>query len=279
MSKQYIPKAEYDYGAVAELEEGKSLRLVHFGCGDGKNLSVIKDGGTVVGHCFKCKGIVAHKTSIPSLYPVWSPGAMATPSLVTDPANYNGYTAAYLAEYGILGSDMADRGISICSDSLRMAFRFKPPETESIAAVIRSNKPGMPKWTMWKKIGDLRLFEIPKSTPMIEPALSESTAILVEDLLSAVKVASATGENVVCTFGTSVGADEMAYLITHYDRFIVWYDYDPPGIKEGKNITASLNQFADATQICETTRLGSDPKHFPRSAIRNIIREQVIYAK
>jgi DNA primase len=88
----------------------------------------------------------------------------------------------------------------------------------------------------------------------------------------------ATGENVVCTFGTSVGADEMAYLITKYDRFLVWYDYDPPGIKEGKNVTASLEQFADASQICENTRHGRDPKHFPRAAIRNIIKEYV-YAK
>ena len=276
--KKYIPKAEYDYDMVSELEEGKSLRLVHEGCGAGKNLSVHKDGGTVIGHCFKCKGIIAHKTNIPSLYTVFGPDAMFAPSIVTASANYSGEVAVYLADYGIMSSDMSNYGISICSDSVRMAFRFKPPETGDIAAVIRSNKPGMPKWSMWKKNGDLRLFEIPKTIAVLDPALTESTVILVEDLLSAVKVATATGENVVCTFGTSVGADEMAYLITHYDRFLVWYDYDPPGIKEGKNVTASLAQFADASQICESTRHGTDPKHFPRAAIRNIIKGYV-YAK
>lgn len=271
----YISKSEYDYAKVEDMEEGSHIRIQHLGCGRDKDLSITKKGGIVYGHCFKCKGIVAFKAGIRNVYAPEESGIKSRSTMLSSPLTApDDQTREYLAKYGLSVFDMLGAKVLVSStlDGGSTVFEFESPgKDKRLNALARSHKPGASKWILrTNNTEGLNLYESPVVT---------DTVVLCEDLLSAVKVHKHCAMTTIATLGTSMGADEMVYVLENYTGIIVFYDFDGPGVREARELVRSFEQFTK--KVDDTYRskwahlIGLDPKDLNAVEIRDIVHDAV----
>lgn len=271
----YISKSEYDYAKVEDMEEGSHIRIQHLGCGRDKDLSITKKGGIVYGHCFKCKGIVAFKAGIRNVYAPEESGIKSRSTMLSFPlTSPDDQTREYLAKYGLSVFDMLGAKVLVSStlDGGSTVFEFESPgKDKRLNALARSHKKGTSKWILRTNNPDgLNLYESPVVT---------DTVVLCEDLLSAVKVHKHCAMTTIATLGTSMGADEMVYVLENYSGIVVFYDFDAPGILSARDLVRSFEQFTkkvDDTYRSKWAHLMElDPKDFNAVEIRDIVHDAV----
>lgn len=96
---------------------------------------------------------------------------------------------------------------------------------------------------------------------------SSSTVILVEDVLSALRV-SALGWDALALCGTELHPEAANFILTEgYKRAIVFLDGDNPTVQmKTRTIAKKLSWLS--TTIIET---GQDPKNYPDSQLAEIL--------
>lgn len=272
----YISKSEYDYAKVEDMEDGSHIRIQHIGCGRDKDLSITKKGGIVYGHCFKCKGIVAFKAGIRNVYSPEETTTKSRSSVFSSPlsSSESDQTREYLAKYGLNVFDMLGAKVLVSStlDGGSTVFQFESPgKDRRLNTLARNHKPGSSKWILrTNNTEGLNLYESPVVT---------DTVVLCEDLLSAVKVHKHCDLTTIATLGTSMGADEMVYVLENYSGIVVFYDFDAPGILSARDLVRSFEQFTkkvDDTYRSKWAHLMElDPKDFNAVEIRDIVHDAV----
>jgi hypothetical protein len=95
--------------------------------------------------------------------------------------------------------------------------------------------------------------------------INNNKIILVEDILSAIKVHKATGQDVIALLNTSVTAD-LIPLVSGYDKAYLWLDYDQR-TKVMKKVLYLQGWGIDAKAIVTE----QDPKAIPLNRINSII--------
>ena len=95
----------------------------------------------------------------------------------------------------------------------------------------------------------------------------DSTVIIVEDIISAIRVRVATSYRVIALRGTSCSDEKLLSIIKQGDNFIVWLDSDLPGKKASKKLGNRLT-WAGQVRYISTER---DPKFYSDAEIQSII--------
>lgn len=102
--------------------------------------------------------------------------------------------------------------------------------------------------------------------------LAEDMVVIVEDMLSAVRVAEMN--DCVCLYGTELSDEILVRLATNgFKRGVIWLDWDNHTVrKKGVNISDRLTMVGiRGTIMVDTT----DPKHFTYSEIENILKDKL----
>jgi hypothetical protein len=177
----------------------------------GDNLVVYPDGGK---HCFACKwhvwpkqyGIVnKDKNDESNKYKALLPFDFTreVPSSALP----------WLLQYSLPYSYWAPM-LGYSPSSERLVFQVGQPTAFSIGRYVGTNHPGSRKWYVW---GDCHKH--------VEVIGDGPTVVLVEDLISAHKVAAA-GYLAVPLFGTHVHNPVIYYLLTTDKPVVLWLDND-----------------------------------------------------
>ena len=117
--------------------------------------------------------------------------------------------------------------------------------------------PKHPKWTSkgnYKNLG--KVYHPPLTTP------KDSSIILVEDVISAIKISRTTP--CLCLFGSFVDLNKICtiYKEKHPKNFIIWLDKDKE--KESRLYSLQLNKIGIPTSVISTTL---DPKSYSSNEI------------
>lgn len=102
-----------------------------------------------------------------------------------------------------------------------------------------------------------------------EATIEPSVAVITEDLLSATRVAHATGFLGVAAQGTSLDRDAVIRLAKRVDEVIVWLDPDVWGRRGALSIR---EQFANIGVPVRDIKSDSDPKFYSDDVIRELVQ-------
>lgn len=100
------------------------------------------------------------------------------------------------------------------------------------------------------------------------PIISGSTVVLVEDILSAIKVGRQYPA--VALLGTNCDVGTKNWLIKNYKRFIIFLDDDNKIVRRNQRVLK--NTFDTMGEAHIITGVGRDPKYLSNSELRDIIK-------
>lgn len=163
-----------------------------------------------------------------------------------------------LAKYGIYEGSMWHH--TMYSRKYNRLYLFTEDGAWSSRAVDNSVAP---KWIHTTKF------------TMLSCGKPTENVIIVEDLISALKVARALFQevmfyDVMCAHGTGLSDDHVAHLLK-YGKAILAYDGDDAGEQATRTSTRKLAPFLDVC-VFKTPR-GKDPKDLPRGTIIQLLEE------
>jgi hypothetical protein len=96
--------------------------------------------------------------------------------------------------------------------------------------------------------------------------------VIVEDILSAIKVGNATEQSAASILGTNFTSEKAYKIATEFDKIYLWFDNDDAGHRCNKEALKQLSlQGIEDIQIIQTEY---DPKKYSSRQIRRIIEEQ-----
>jgi len=99
------------------------------------------------------------------------------------------------------------------------------------------------------------------------PVVASSTVVLVEDILSAIKVGRQYAA--IALLGTGCDIRSINWLIKNYKRFIIFLDDDNKIVKRQQRVLKNTLGMLGESRII--TGVGKDPKHLSNSELREII--------
>ena len=100
-----------------------------------------------------------------------------------------------------------------------------------------------------------------------QPVVASSTVVLVEDILSAIKVGRQYAA--VALLGTGCNIETTKWLISNFKRFIIFLDDDNKIVKRQQRVLKNTFDVLGEAKII--TGVGKDPKHLSNSELREII--------
>jgi len=216
----------------------------------GDNLAVYSDGHT---YCYRC-GHGTGRKSFTRTAPI-NPTAIVLPSDVTTELPVE--ARAWLGQYQLARLDINRNHIMWSERWSRIIFPYFN-ETELLAwqgRYVGTDKTKA-KWFSQGKIHEI-----------IHPCcVTERTAILVEDIVSAIKVSRQRGA--IPIFGSSISPKQILRLKTVVDR--VWYWLDPDMRTKSVKM-ASMSNLLGLEARCIFS--DKDPKEHDHESIANILRE------
>lgn len=98
--------------------------------------------------------------------------------------------------------------------------------------------------------------------------LPRDRVVITEDLLSAYRVAWASGSDAVALQGTSLDRDAIVKLVQTYPLIVVWLDPDGPGKQGRNNLFRSMGRFDTRVVTANSSR---DPKYLDDEVILAIM--------
>lgn len=221
------------------------------------NLIIYPNGGS---HCFSC-GYHSHGTA--SRRPFTAPPAGDQPSTQVTLLPYDIDTTIpakcldWLRQYHITYQDIIEN--DICWSEQRQLLLF--PYDNCWQGRYFGSDDRHPKW--WSK-GNLDNQIWGK---LLEPRLLPNGIILVEDIISTIRVGKYFPT--ICLFGSSLSKTKLARLLTHMTHNLIWWlDYDK---KDYANERALYLQGLGYDSRAIVTPL--DPKQYSNSEIISIISQ------
>lgn len=100
-----------------------------------------------------------------------------------------------------------------------------------------------------------------------KPVNDSKTCIIVEDLLSCIKVAE-SGNNCIALLGTSLSDQVKSVLLSNYDKYIIWLDNDNPQVKLNQAKLKRELELYGKVGIIKTT---NDPKTYSSTEINKLL--------
>lgn len=214
----------------------------------GDNLVVYPDGGK---HCFACKYHVFPKSYNKIKVEDNGPKSLLPFDFAREVPSS---ALPWLLQYGLPYSYWAPM-LGYSPSSERLVFQVGQPTAFSIGRYVGTNHPDSRKWYVW---GDCH-----KHAELIGDG---SIVVLVEDLISAHKVAAA-GYLAISLFGTHVHNPVIYYLLTTDKPVVLWLDNDQAfNVKKQALRLSSL--IPQPVNIINTEK---DPKCLPLSTIQELL--------
>lgn len=248
---------------------GHCERCNHNGC-----FTVYQDDETdqVSTFCFSClkAGGTKKKKRERSLFKVEAP--VVFPTKVELPKTFSEYIPAHIRKYLLENNMYGYLAANYKLGYVEYEQVYRPGTNQLITlrdALIlpiygpdglaryqaRSFYPGMPKYINVGK-SDI-LFSIPSKG-------FGNNCIIVEDILSAIRLHSVTSANTVACTGTHMSDENMLTLLTHSDKIIVWLDGDEPGQKAARKMIQRLHCLKDIvgtdSVVISNVKTNKDPK-------------------
>jgi DNA primase len=146
----------------------------------------------------------------------------------------------------------------------RLIFPIRKPDGELVGYQARFIGLSQPKW-----ITKCKKFPWGKKYPYVVNRPSSEYIVLVEDIISAIKVGQ--NNSAIALLGCSINDDLRTFLFKRGHKFIIWMDGDEAGQKGRQKIQNSLRLSCDVKHI-ETEH---DPKFYSNDRIKELINESL----
>ena len=216
----------------------------------GDNLVLYKDGGK---HCFACKYHV-----FPKSYKTITDNTINNVPKSLLPFDFTREVPSsalpWLLQYGLPYSYWSSM-LGYSPSSERLVFQVGEPISFSIGRYVGTSYPGSKKWYVW---GDCHKH--------VERIGNGATVVLVEDLISAHKVASA-GYLAIPLFGTHVHNPVIYFLLTTNKPVVLWLDKD-----QGFNVRKQALRLSSLVpQTVNIITTDKDPKCLSITTIQELL--------
>lgn len=216
----------------------------------GDNLAVYSDGHT---YCYRCGHGTGRKSFTTTARP--DPNAIVLPADVTTELPYE--ARAWLSQYQLARLDLNRNHVMWSERWSRIIFPYFN-ETELLAwqgRYVGTDKTKA-KWFSQGKIHEI-----------IHPIkINQRKAVLVEDIISAIKVSKTMGT--IPIFGSSISTKQMLRLKTIVDE--VWFWMDPDMRTKSVKMARMSSLLGIQSHVIFSDK---DPKEHDHESIANILRE------
>lgn len=243
---------------IAErLNAGASTKVRHT-CGNSPSLSIRRTASTLSAHCYRCKAWgrkqLEHRAPRAIRNEVTRASEVPTSFRPLEEFELHLQTAVH--------HFLSSKGIDPCMTKGRLWYSEELDRVgfkQNGSMMARALHPDrFPKWALYGE-----------SMPQYVVGGSLSDVVLVEDILSALKVNYATGRTTVAVLGTSLKA-ETKLLLSETKTALVMLDGDPAGRKGSIQMLREVRFLGANARIALTPR-GLDPKDLTLSHIRSLI--------
>lgn len=256
---------EYRY-LLDELDENQTVNKHH--CKEGKNndrLYVTRTSDGLVCYCHHCGGSgflpLAYSAARKALRRRNSSGSISNvvrlPSDSTgDTRQWSGAARVWTGRAGLTSQEIKDRGLTY---SKRHGRVYIPVYLggELTGYLGRGIEVTDPKYYAMRKDREKFFYHLNKNTEQV---------VIVEDCMSAIKCFRHVSS--FAMLGTSLSDSALAELIKHHKEFIVWTDWDNPGVKMKH---ASLLQRLSLFGKVRSVHTDKDPKEHSDLHLKEIL--------
>jgi hypothetical protein len=225
-------------------------------CGSRDNRAVYDDGHE---YCFGCKDRTDANRTLQSIKDKLT-NKVVTRAGVLDLSSYTTVIRAdaisWLAKYQITPQEIQDFKILWNPNEERLAFCLGKPETMVTNERSFSNPVSKSKYkTKGAKAGQIFIFDSKSPSP------PDSTIVLVEDVVSAIKVARVVDSCPI--LGSHIPTETLAKLSRIYKHIKIWLDYDKA--RDSINFKQLASQFFESSDSIITPL---DPKEYTTEKIK-----------
>lgn len=263
----------YDEFLEQAPEEPGSIRINHdsSGCSGNSNSLKIerKDDGSVSAYCFRCGKRGFHTPEFSSIQKARdrikrgeksdnkdSRGYKRPYDTDIKTSNWPTYAIKWLKQWGVTNNEILKYEVGYSSYFDRLIFTIRwDSEYHGYASRACNPTDTKPKWLVFSD-----------STPFYTRSEEEEqagTLVLVEDIISAIRVARYTDSLALLT--TTIATNTLA-AIASYDKFIVWLDDDNRQVKLNQlRLARRLGMFGSVKVIHHT-----DPKRCDDGYIKRV---------
>ncbi len=256
------------------LEQAKKLdlgqkRRVEHDCSTKQNMIISHNRDGYSAHCFKCNegGFVKHdRLSLNTLLDQWrtadaklQTSELVLPAGCTSDISMRGWL--WLARGGITERLRAEYGILLDTATTRIILPVYNEHDQltfyQARAVERAHSP---KYLNPSVDRDAIRF-------VTHGATFNDTAIVTEDILSAIRAGDSLGYTGVSLLGTKASTSDLNYL-RNYSRVALWFDGDQAGINCTRKTKKQLEMLGINPIVISTPK---DPKEYSTNEINNIL--------
>lgn len=255
---EWLPFAPEEPGSVRVNHESMSCS------GDSKSLRITRtEDDRIYAKCYRCGGfgsVAGRMAAVGSLAkrlrsahpPI--PREVKLPSDFTmDSKDFPVRLRSYLHKCGVKDHVVRSYGMGWSPSWERFVMPvYRGSEIDAFQARYFGTEDHPKYITRYKTSGDLW-----QNFPA-RSATDDKLCVIVEDMLSAVRVANSY--NAVCLYGTEMGDKCAEYVAKNYERAIIWTDYDSFMVR--KKGIAIRNRLTSARVSCTILSSVVDPKHY-----------------
>lgn len=255
-----------------KLELGQQRRVAH-DCSTNKNMIVSCNPKGYSAHCFKCNdsGFVKHdRLSLNTLITQWKAAdaefnlqksIVELPPACTD--SFSSRSLLWLARGGITNRLRVQYGILYSSVSNRVIIPVYNERSDLIFYQARAVEPNhLPKYINPS-------IDREKVRFVTHEATFNDTAVVTEDILSAIRTGDRINYTGVSLLGTKASHSDLMYL-TKYKKVALWFDGDQAGINCTRKTKQQLEMLGINPIVISTPK---DPKEYSTNEINNILEQ------
>lgn len=280
MSGKRLALDELVIGSSWPVAVGASETWQHVGCSDKRKVTVTKTTLGYVFYCHKCArgGFSAH---LPTMGDADRDGAISTaaPGSATErmavqvaAASLSPAAVEWLDKFGVRCAGPFLWG-SLYKGELSVAYQS--PIDAHWTVQTRYFDSSMPKWRTVRDPGT-------NKHPAVLPAVSNRWAILVEDIVSALKLRqSALSDcfDIVSLNGLTISWDTAAWLYATYDRVVFVPDMDSAGYDTGHQLMRDALRPLFGPNVLYCPFGAPSPKNMPVADIETALFNWADWAK
>lgn len=253
-----------------KLDLGQKRRIEH-DCSTKQNMIISHNREGYSAHCFKCNegGFVKHdRLSLNTLINQWRKAdadllntKLEIPTDCTDRLSSN--ALLWLARGGIGERLRVQYNILYSVGSSRVILPVYNERSDLIFYQARAVERGhSPKYLN-------PAVDREKVRFVTREATFNDTAIITEDILSAIRVGDRKGYTAISILGTKASTSDLTY-IQQYSRVWLWFDGDQAGINCTRKTKKQLEMLGINPIVISTPK---DPKEYSTNEINNILEK------
>lgn len=215
-------------------------------------------------HCFSCglhksyepKTFIVRERRTPQF--IWNGGLPGDCIKDGIPLDYEKWIGLYFSSWDEVGD------IYWSPSMWRLVF---PIYHEGVLKCFQARSvDDQPKWITYSPE-----YKWGKRYPFIQQKEKDAPFVLVEDIISALKVGLAY-PNVIALLGCSINFPLCNFLSSLSDRFIIWLDGDAAGIKGTDKL---IHTLTPVSKYLSTIRTTNDPKCYSKERVKELIDEKL----